>query len=668
MNSTKEPPRNFSDFLKPVFRHKIMALVILLAVALLAYFGFQGTKNPTAMKYTLGTVSKGTLIVSVSGTGQVGVSSQVEIKPRASGDLTGIAVTNGQSVKAGDTIATINTKDAEKAVRNATIALQNAELGMAKLKKAADSYTVSQARSALEQAKIDLKKLTGPPTAYELLLAENTVTQAGRDLEKAKDDLTKLELDGTQELEKAYDDGFTAVSNAYLDLPQIKKDAYSVQYNENSSYSHDNLSSYRLLLGENSAFITSYQDAYETADDLFNESFKAFKNVTRADGKEEIYSLIDKTYQATEAVSDAIESSRNLLDAIINKEEYTDFYIAPTVDSLSETIDGDISIINNHFGALQTAKDNIDRLVLNTPINLKNAQAAIVSAEEKLKEKTAALADLRAGATAEDIALAQEKVKQQEDSLADVLAGSDPLDIKAQELAIEEKKNGLLDAQQTLADYTITAPFDGIIATVGVAKGDTVSSGTSIATLITSKLLAEVSLNEVDVAKVKTGQKATLTFDAVEDLSISGIVAEIDTLGTASQGVVTYNVKIAFDTQDSRIKPGMSTSAIIITEVKTDALLIPNSAVKTQGELRYVETFSGIDANTETLVTTAQPERKEVEAGLSDDTNTEINSGLSEGDIIVTKTGTNGTSSSSSSSTRRTNGLMIPGMGGGPPG
>ena len=98
--------------------------------------------------------------------------------------------------------------------------------------------------------------------------------------------------------------------------------------------------------------------------------------------------------------------------------------------------------------------------------------------------------------------------------------------------------------------------------------------------LITKQKIAEISLNEVDAAKVKVGQKVTLTFDAIDGLSITGEVSEIDALGTVSQGVVTYGVKIAFDTQDERVKSGMSVSAAIITDVKQNVLLVPNAAVK----------------------------------------------------------------------------------------
>ena len=166
-----------------------------------------------------------------------------------------------------------------------------------------------------------------------------------------------------------------------------------------------------------------------------------------------------------------------------------------------------------------------------------------------------------------DLASASAEVKEREASLQKLQMGPDPLDLRTQQLSVQQRKDALLDAQEKLGDYTIRAPFAGILAKITIKKGDPATSGTIMATLITPQRTATVSLNEVDAAQLQVGQKATLTFDAIPDVSIAGEVAEIDALGTVSQGVVTYAVKILFDTQDIRVKPGMSTSAAIITNV-----------------------------------------------------------------------------------------------------
>lgn len=169
--------------------------------------------------------------------------------------------------------------------------------------------------------------------------------------------------------------------------------------------------------------------------------------------------------------------------------------------------------------------------------------------------------------------------------------------------------------------------------------------------------MATISLNEVDIASIKIGQKTALTFDAIDGLSISGTVVEMDSVGTVSSGVVTYNVKIAFDNDDERVKPGMSTNVEITTNSKQNVLMVSNSAIKTRSDVSYVEVLDK-DIN--------QTSRKNVETGISDDTMTEIISGLSEGDIVILKTSTSSTSNSSSSNSKNGENNMMGGpmMGG----
>jgi HlyD family secretion protein len=209
-------------------------------------------------------------------------------------------------------------------------------------------------------------------------------------------------------------------------------------------------------------------------------------------------------------------------------------------------------------------------------------------------------------------------------------------DLDDQEDKVDDAQKILDDAKDELAKYTIYAPFSGTIASVSVEKGDAVSTATTLGSIITQSKIAKISLNEVDAANVKVGQKVTLTFDAIEDLSITGRVIEVDSVGTVSQGVVSYGVEISLDTQDDNVKPGMTVSATIITEVKQDVILVSSSAIKTSNGKSYVEAME--------TATSTIPSQQIVETGISDDTSTEIVSGLKEGDIIVTKTST-GTSS-----------------------
>jgi len=193
-----------------------------------------------------------------------------------------------------------------------------------------------------------------------------------------------------------------------------------------------------------------------------------------------------------------------------------------------------------------------------------------------------------------------------------------------------------------------------------------------LATLITRQKIAQISLNEIDAAKVKAGQKATLAFDALPDISITGKVAEVDTVGTASQGVVSYGVKIALDSGEDAIKPGYSVTADIITDVKQDVLVLPNGAIKSQGDSYYVELVDingdsqfarQLLASVSGTILQESPNTQQVETGLSNDVSTEIVSGLKEGDIVVAYT-INPSQTQTASQTQRTQSFQMPGIGG----
>ena len=259
-----------------------------------------------------------------------------------------------------------------------------------------------------------------------------------------------------------------------------------------------------------------------------------------------------------------------------------------------------------------------------------------------------------------DLAAAERNIEEKTQNLADLITGPTELEIKSKQLAINQKQNSLWNAQNDLADCYVKAPFDGVVADVGFSRGDTVGSSSILATLITTSRIAEISLNEIDVASIEIGQKVIITFDAIEGLSISGKVIEIDAIGKNSSGVVSYGVKIGFDTQDERIKPGMTISTNIITNSKQNILSVPLSAVKTINNIDYIEIL--VDGNSQQIIVTT---------GVSDDTMIEISEGLSEGDQVITQTisGTAVSSTNSSNSdTDAMRGMMqLNGGGGGFP-
>ena len=583
-----------------LIKHKIVVGLIIVVLAIGGYFIFKAlTNTAAAVHYVVANVEKGTLITSVSGTGQILASNQVDIKAKASGDAYNVLVTAGQAVKTNDILVQLNAKDALKTVRDAQANLTSAKLALEKLKKPADELSILQAENALASA------------------------QEAR--QKAEDDL-----------QKAYDDGFNTVANAFLDLPNIITGLNDILFGtELGGSAQWNLDYYANAVPFDEAKIYEYKDitlkAYQKARADYDQNFSDYKSTSRLSERNVIEAMIEQTYNTTKDMAEAIKSINN----------YIQFY----EDALARHNQRPASYADTQLSTLNTYTSKTNTHLLNL-LSIKNSiqtdKNTIVSSDRSIAEKT--------------------------ESLNELNAGTDPLDLKSQELTVQQRQNALWDASEKLADYTSRAPFDGVIAVLDVKKGDSISSGATLATLITKQQTAEIALNEVDVAKIKVGQKATLTFDAVSDLSLTGEVAEIDTLGTVSQGVVTYNVKIIFDTQDDRVKPGMSVAAAIITNSKPDVLLLPNSAIKSLGTTSYVEMpdeeipASALDDKSG--ITLKNPLRQvPIQIGLANDSQTEVTDGLKEGDQIITQTITAKATSSSTQS--QNSALRIPGIGGG---
>jgi len=228
---------------------------------------------------------------------------------------------------------------------------------------------------------------------------------------------------------------------------------------------------------------------------------------------------------------------------------------------------------------------------------------------------------------------------------------SDSHDKKAQKITIEQKENLLADAKEKLQDYYIRAPFDGIVTGLSVEVGDSVSRTDILASVITKNIVAKISLNEVDAVGVKVGDKTTLKIDALSDVSFTGKVSKIDTIGTVSQGVTSYGAEIELDNQNELLKPGMNVSASITVNSKADVLLVPSGAVKNQNGSSYVQVLNG-----------QTPENKNVEVGISSSTQTEILNGLNVGDKVVTQIIDSSAKSTTSSSSNSRGGGGFPGM------
>lgn len=617
-----------------IVKRKKTAIFVVLLASVSGYYIHKTWFTPVAPpSYVVENVQRGTVATSVTGSGQVWGESQIVVKPEVSGKILTVAVKDGDVVAEGDVLVTVKNTDAQKALRDAEIGYRSASLSLEKLEADASAVSRLQAEDGLAQAQRALESLTNP-SASDITTATDTVNSAQRDLDAANRNLTLAQANTTQDLDNAYNDGYSSVTSTFIQLPTVMSDLGDVLGTETSSQEY--VDYYKLLASDTEAqkVLTSIQ----TAQDSYAATYALFEASNYSSDTDTKVALIDATLATAKLVGNALQESGMMYGTIADRG-YSTSSIASVIRTMTATVAADTSKITSAITSLQSATDTITTTNTTSPKTLADAEDAVTKAEETLAQKKTALTTLQSP-TANDVAKATEDVREKQAALDDLNSGADTFDLRSAQLTLEQRANAVTDAQDTLAKYSILAPISGVVANFTAVKGDTANTGTAIATVVSQNQTVSIALNEIDAAKIVVGQHAVMTFDAIDGLSVTGAVSSINSLGAVSQGVVTYTITLMFDTQDDRINPGMSANVTIMTDERQDVLFVPNSAVQSRHGKDVVEMFvpALVVRGNQGTVSSALPTFHDVVTGLSNDVSTEIVSGVNEGDQIVTKT------------------------------
>jgi HlyD family secretion protein len=204
----------------------------------------------------------------------------------------------------------------------------------------------------------------------------------------------------------------------------------------------------------------------------------------------------------------------------------------------------------------------------------------------------------------------------------------------AEELAVAraqvtQARSALAQAQLNLDEATLVAPFAGIVADVNVEVGQMVNSGTLVIVLTDlTGYYVDLYIDETEIGQVRVGQPVVITLDAFPDEEIEGEVTAIKSIGTVSGGIVTYEVRVEIVPAEVPIRSDMTASATVVVEEKENVLLIPNRAIRREGDVKYVEVLDQPGGT--------EVRRAAIATGASNDAMTEVTAGLEEGDVVVT--------------------------------
>jgi HlyD family secretion protein len=258
--------------------------------------------------------------------------------------------------------------------------------------------------------------------------------------------------------------------------------------------------------------------------------------------------------------------------------------------------------------ALQQASVDYERARAQYELTVDHpTDSELKQAEAQIAQARATLADLEEKPTPEELAIARAQVTQAQSTLA--------------------------QAQLNLEEATLVAPFAGIVADVNIEVGQMVNSSTPVIVLTDlTSYYVDLYIDETDIGQILNhqngGQPVLVTLDAFPNEEIEGEVAAIKSIGTVSGGIVTYEVRVEIAPNGVSIRSDMTASATVVVEEKENVLLIPNRAIRREGDVEYVEVF---DQSGGTEV-----RRVAIATGASNDVMTEVTAGLEEGDAVVT--------------------------------
>lgn len=370
--------------------------------------------------------------------------------------------------------------------------------------------------------------------------AQKTVRDASLSLESARISYLQSQTTNSNTVQKARDASFSTNATVYSDMGTVLNSINALmEGNEVSgSYAIKNVNAYSKLFNDNPNLVARRDRlvaSYAAAVSAYKAATASYNALNRDADATTVAQFANTTYATTQAVAGAAKDLNDYLNDV-----------------------------NQRYATGDTTKPAILATHIASSLSYANMMNADVNSTLAVKNDLAS-------------------------ALQSSGSGSATLSEESARINYQKAQSTYQDAQDALADYVVRAPFAGTIAQVSLKRYDTASAVTTVAVLVTKQQIATLSLNEVDAAKVKQGQKVELTFDALDGLAVTGSVAEVDTIGTVSQGVVSYTVKIGFDSNDPRILPGMTVNATIVTASKDSAIVVPSSAIKTQGAERYIE-------------------------------------------------------------------------------
>lgn len=586
----------FSAIIGFVKKHKIWSIVILLvlilAVFLLIHTG-QKKKAESAGSFNEVTVTKQDLSSSVTGSSVIEPNASYSIVPLVTGEILSAPFEEGDHVTKGQAMYEIDSSTVQTSLSSANLAIQRAQQSYNDALKSHNSETLKISKESsdisLQKAQQNYQDILD--TFDDLYVRSNISGRVSEVYVKAGDSVNN----GTKIAD--------VVNDSYMEIrvPFNEADAESISVSMPASLT---------LVGTGtqiSGTVTAVSNA--------GESTSGYMRIR---------------YVTIQAANPGALSAGDSATAMVGNVACNDVGTFEPIDS--------VTISAKTAGTLASVDINAGDQVW------ENSILAVIESNTLDSQRTSAELSVR------EAQLAQERAYLQQ--MDDNSASS----ILTAKLSLDDAVLSRDKILTQLEDYTITAPIEGTVVAKNKKAGEKIENGaassdSNVLAVIydMSSLCFQLDVDELDVKKISVGQEVTVTADAVEGQTYTGVVENVSVNGTVgTNGVTTYPVKVRLQNFDENLLPGMNIDATIIVEKVENAITIPATAVN-RGNTVYVKG----DKTDENDQAPEGYKTVQVEIGISNDSFVQILSGLQEGDVVYVK-----------AASTEENPMMMPGMGG----
>lgn len=584
----------------------VVALIVVFVGGLVWYLRGRGPDEEEPELVTV-PVQRGDLLVTVASTGVLEPLTTVEVKSRSGGEIDTMFVDAGDYVRRGDLIAQLDPTDLQTQVDQAAAQVQAADARVAQSRYSADAQD-EQAHSGIAEARASLASARARLAQAEAQLEQaRQTTEDAIDQARARVTSAKSQLAQARAQEEAQPTLTQAdIRQAEASLERAQQDLAALQAGNRPQ----EIAQARARVSEAEAVVENARSELARTEGLFEKGFVSEQELDNA----------RRSVRTSESQLASVREALSLVES----------------GARSEDIERAKAAVRQAEASLEAAGAQRVQIDVRTRAR-ESAEASVVEAEASLRSAQAQRKqiDVREG----DVETARRAVEQAEASLK--RAESAHLTTRAQRQSVTASMADLRRTQASLEDVrysfvhtTIVAPRDGVILEKHVEEGTVVPAGTAAiaqgTTIVTIADITEMyvmaGVDEVDISRVKEGQPAEISVETLPQEHIRGEVEKIFPQGSVEADVVYFQVRVKVLDLHEELRPGMTVDVNILTAERRNVLLVPDAAIDRSGERPIVEVLApGAE----------EPEPREVELGATNWEETEIVSGLEEGEQVA---------------------------------